>query len=422
MSPRVLPAAWLALALVSAAARAQEAPLSLAAAQAEARAHAPEAASLAAGVRGAEAVAGDARRAFRQDPTLSFSAQPGALSGESQGLGYSVGVSLPIDVSSAWVPRGEAAAADAQRAAFERDDGLRALDESVAVAVAELAFARRAVVRAERIAALQDILAEAAGRELAAGRGDQLAFDAAALDLARARLAAALAVGEESQARLRLARLLGRATAQGLIVDDPADAPEPPDEAADAARVERDPRVRAADAEVRAAQAQRRWRERQVFPMPTLSATYSSQQTGAPGGALTGPVDGSLSTIRVGLSVPVPLFDRQTAPRARAFARILAAEARALAVRLDVRSGILASGEGLRAARRALDATAPVPVIVEREFQLLERAARAGTLDAMARALAVRRLEEAMQGVDAAVRDARLARARWVRRTGAEGP
>lgn len=428
MSPRLPLAAVLAAVLASASARAQEAPLSLADAQSEARAHAPEVASLAAGVRGAEAVARDARRAFRQDPMLTVSAQPGALTGEPREFGYSVGVSLPIDVSGAWVPRGEAAAAEAQRAGFDRDDGLRALDEAVAVAVAELAFARRGVVRAERIAALQGVLTEAAARELAVGQGDQLAVDAAGLDLARARVGAAQAMGEERQAQLRLARLLGRADAQGLTVDDPAEAPPPLDEAAVAARVERDPRVRAADAEVHAAQAQRRWRERQIVPVPTLSASYSYQQYEIPVGALAGPGANGLSAvwglpeITLGVSVPLPLFDRQTAPRAQALARILAAEARARAVRLDVRSGILASGEGLRAARRAMEAADPIPAIVEREFLLLERAARAGTLDATGRALAVRRLEEALQTVDVAVRDARIARARWVRRTSGGGP
>lgn len=136
-----------------------------------------------------------------------------------------LGVSLPVDVSGAWVPRGESAAADARWAGFDRDDGLRALDEdvAVAVAVAELAFTQRGVLRAERIAALQGVLAEAAARELAAGQGDQLAVDAVALDLSRARVAAAQSVGEERQAQLRLARLLGRERAQGLVVDDPAD-------------------------------------------------------------------------------------------------------------------------------------------------------------------------------------------------------
>ena len=100
----------------------------------------------------------------------------------------------------------------------------------------------------------------------------------------------------------------------------------------------------------------------------------------------------------------------------------LASAVGARAVRLDVRSGILASGEGLRAARRAMEAADPIPAIVEREFELLERAARAGTLDATGRALAVRRLEEALQTVDVAVRDARIARARWVRRTSGGGP
>jgi cobalt-zinc-cadmium efflux system outer membrane protein len=417
------PLALVVAALAAPAVRAQEAPLTLAAAQSEARARAPEVAALAATLRGAEAVARDARRTFRQDPTLALSAQPGALTGEPREFGYSVGVSLPIDVSGAWGPRGEAADAEVARVGFERDDGLRALDEAVAVTVADLAYAQRGVVRADRIAALEGVIAAAAERELSVGQGDQLAVDAAALDLARARIAAAQARGELAQAQVRLARLLGRAAAHGLVVGDPTDVPRAPDEQAIAAWVERDPRVGAADAELRGAQAQRRWLERQRVPTPTLSATYSYQQYEAPAGAFAGPAANGLSAvwglpeITLGLSVPLSLFDRQTAPRAQSLARILGAEARAYAVRLDVRSGILASAEGLRAALEGLAAAAPVPALVEREFALLDRAARAGTLDAVARSVAVRRLQEALQGADAAVRDARVARARWVRRS-----
>ena len=50
------------------------------------------------------------------------------------------------------------------RTRFEGEDGLRALDERVAIAVADVALAQRQVVRGERIAELQRIAADAASQ------------------------------------------------------------------------------------------------------------------------------------------------------------------------------------------------------------------------------------------------------------------
>src|SRR5438128_10210246 len=95
----------LALLLVVVPTAAQQV-LTLADAQAEARAHAPEAAELDALVRGAEAIAAQASRRFRQRPEISASYFNGALTGRSEETSWAVGAKLPVDVSGSWKSRG----------------------------------------------------------------------------------------------------------------------------------------------------------------------------------------------------------------------------------------------------------------------------------------------------------------------------
>ena len=138
--------------------------LSLLDARAEARSHAPEVAELEARLRGADAVLGDAARVFRRDPWIEGSYSTGALTGSPDEHAVTVGVRMPVDISGSWTPRGASARADRNRAGYERDDGLRALDEAVAIALADVALAQRLARRAERVVSLW-VLALTAERE-----------------------------------------------------------------------------------------------------------------------------------------------------------------------------------------------------------------------------------------------------------------
>ena len=95
--------------------------LSLETAQAEARAHAPEVAELDARLRAAELATQAASRVFRSNPTISGTYAPGSLTGRSEEISWSVGVSQSFDLSGSWGPRGASAMADRQKAFQERD-------------------------------------------------------------------------------------------------------------------------------------------------------------------------------------------------------------------------------------------------------------------------------------------------------------
>lgn len=82
------------------------------------------------------------------------------------------------------------------------------------------------------------------------------------------------------------------------------------------------------------------------------------------------------------VSLPIPPFDRQLQPRAR-----------------------------------ALQAVADTPTVIERDAGFVEQAVRAGAFDALTRTVNLRRLVDAGRRVDTAVRDYRAATAAWLRRS-----
>lgn len=400
--------------------------LSLAEAQSEARAAAPEVAELQARIGAAEALVAQAGRRLRDAPSLSSSLFRGELLGHPDESAWGVAVRQAVDFSGSWRPRLASATADVARATFDRDAGLRLLDESVAVAVADLALAQRQVARAEQLATLARIAADAAHRQFDAGTAPQIDADAADLDLAGTLLALEQVKGDLAQSRSRLARLLGRDAPETLHVDDPLESGDVGPGATDlASRVDRDPRVRAAMSEIDAARLEREMFERLVRGPVTFGLDYGRERRDIPAGRFTGaPLAGGLtanwadSDLVFSATVPLPFFNRQLEPRARATGRLLGAQATVRRVRADVSADLRTAWEAFVAAARALQAVAGTAEILTRDAGFIEQAVRAGQFDATTRVTALRRLDESGRRLDMAVRNVRTARAAWVRVSG----
>jgi cobalt-zinc-cadmium efflux system outer membrane protein len=398
--------------------------LSLSEALAEARAHAPDTVTLDAAVHAAENIAAQASRRFRQDPELSASYFNGNLTGRPEESAWSVGARLPVDMSGSWKARGASANADVSRARLERDDGLRALDEQVALAVADVALQQRLLARSQRIADLQVIAAEAARRQLDVGVGTELDADSAELDLAAARAGLETARGTLTAARVQLARLLGRQAVSDVVVEDPPEPLTPLPRPDFDAIVDRDPRVQAVRSDIDAAKFERDMFERLVKPIPTFGIDGGYTRRDIPSGAFSGtPFANSLSAVwpdyelTFSVSVPLSLFDRQLEPRARATGRVLAAEARFRTVRATVASELDSAWAVAEAAQQAAGAVAGMAALIDRDAAFVEQAVRAGAFDALTRTQALRRLADSGRTADLAIRDYRAARAAWIRRS-----
>ena len=407
---------FLALGLVAAAATAVAAGpaiLTLPAAQGEAREHAPERATADAKVAGSTGRAEVAGRWLTHDPIASASYSAG------NDRAWSAGLEWTIDVGGAWRARGAAASADVVAAKSSRDATFAGLDASVAVAFAELADAQRRLGRSERLVALHELAAEVAERTRTAGSGTQLEVDATALDLRAARIDRAAVRGELNASRVRLSRLLGRTKADDLVVADDIVIGTLPSVADLQGRVSRDPRVRAAAAEVDAARQTAIAERRAARPSVTFGVDVGRTSNDIPVGAFT--TDPNLRAswtewdFGFRLSVPLPVFDRRLEARADARSRVLEAEASLGVVRADVRAEVASVHAQLVAAAEAVQGATDVPAIVERQIQLLDKALRSGAIDFAAWSQQARRLEEVDRSFDEAVLALRRARAAWAR-------
>lgn len=414
--------AWLVVAIaatVAAQGHAQPAPLALSQAQAEARAHAPErvvADAAVAAARDREAVAG---RWLTHDPVGIARYQQPAPGSAVDDRTWSVGLEWTLDVSGAWRAHGRAARAAVTAADEERTAALLALDTEVARAVAELADAQRRVARATKMIALRELAAHAAERVRGTGGGTQLDVDAATLDLRAAQIDGAGARGDLEASRVRLARLLGRPDAAGLEVNDDVDRSPAPSLAVTDELVDRDPRVRAAVAQLEAARLTATAEQRAAISGVTVGVDLERARRDIPVGTFaTAPgVGGTWSEWEIGLqlSVPLPLVDRNRSARAAANADVRSLQASLVEVRMEVRTEIATAQAQLSGALAAMDAAADIPPILDREVQLLDRALRAGGIEFSSWAQQAHRLVEIGRTYDSAVLALRRARAVWVR-------
>lgn len=405
---------------LAASARAEDAaPLTLVAAQAEARAHGPDVAVLDADVAGADRLTRARDHRFGSNPELSASYAAGAAGGDGSDQAARIGLEWTVDLSGAWRDSLGAAEAERDRAGASRRSGLAVLDESVAVAFADLAFAQRQLARAEKIESLQQISRDAARRQLDTAHGTQLDVDAAELDLAAASAALAWARDDLEVAQIALARTLGRADHDRLVVVDAAEEIVVPSEADLDTLVDRDPRVQAAAATVRAAGLERRAAGRSSWAAPTVGLDLDYATHDLPTGSFAGAPALSASwhdwELGVHVGLPLALVDRHREQRARTSSVEQTAAAQLGVVRAEVRAEIERDESHLQGAVAAWSKLAPTAVTIDREYELLDKAFRAGALDVGARAQAARRLVEAGARLDGALRDLRVAWARFLR-------
>ena len=413
---------WPVVAIAAALAsptRAQPAPLTLQQAQAEARTHAPERAvadATVAAARDREAVAG---RWLTHDPVATGRYQQPTPGAAQDDRAWSLGLEWTIEVSGAWRARGQAARAAVTAADDERASALLALDGEVAQIVAELADAQRRVARATRMIALRELAARAAERTRSTGGGTQLDVDAATLDLRTAQIDGADARADLDSSRVRLARLLGRPDAAGLEVADDVDRSPPPPPAMVDDLVDRDPRVRAAAAQLDAARLAAEAEHRAAIPGVTFGVELERARHDIPVGTFgAAPALGGAWSewgLGVQLSVPLSFVDRNRSARAAANADVRSLQAHLAEVRMDVRAEIAVAQARLSAAISAMNAAADIPPILDREVQLLDKALRAGGLEFSSWAQQVHRLVEVGRTYDAAVLALRRARAAWAR-------
>lgn len=360
---------------------------------AQARANAPRLAEAEAQVAQAEGLAAQAR--VRPNPVLGVEVENFAGSGPYDGFDMaettaSIGQTLELGGKrSARIAAGRASVAAAQaRGALARSDF--ASDLAIAYAEAEAAAAK--VSQADEALAAAEADARAARELVDAGREAELrALQAAAeRDAARAERDAALAARDG--AFLRLSTLAGTDVVYDGVSESLLNRPL----ATTVSEVAETPAIAAARADREAAAARVRVESRKAVPDITVSAGVR-RFSGDDATALVG-----------GVSVPLPLFDRNRGATQAARAELTAAEARLRQAELEASASLRAAQSQARsAAARVAAATAGEAAAAE-AYRLARLGYEAGRVPLLELTNARRALAEAR----VRALDARLAQVR----------
>lgn len=322
------------LVLLLAAPRAYaQGPLSLRQARSDAARNSP---ALVAARAAVEAAGGRERQAGAYaNPLFSYSHEQ--LGGGSGSTESQATFDQRIEFGGQRASRMHAARLRREAAEARLEAGRLDLDFIVAQRFAMLVSAQRRAVVTARAAAEFKRAQQRTGARLASG--DVSGYDARRITLEAARYAALAAQAqiERNRARLQIAELVG-APADSVVVPEFLALAAFADTAAGTA-ISRNPLVRAANLEARAAEADIRAVTANPLLSPTVQAGYKTEK-------LTDRAGGFV----LGLSLPLPLWDRRQG---------LTASAGAEARRLTAEAGLLAR----RVTREAVDAAHTVQLL-----------------------------------------------------------
>lgn len=266
----------------------------------------------------------------------------------------------------------------------------------------DLLAARKVLARQADVLKAQEAAAELAGRQHAAGNISDLDLENEQSRLEQVKLDHAKAQLDELEARERLVADLGLARRADLRL--PPDFPAFPERERTAGEVEaqvpgRRLDLRLAEREIEVARRAAGVARGAAFEELAAGVHHEREPEGK---STTGPA----------ASIPIPIFDRGTAPRARARAQLRQAQQRLNALTVSARSEARAAHE------RLLEARARFAYLREVALPRRERILRLTQLEYNAMLRGVYPLIEARQDLDRARREEVLAaRDYWVART-----
>lgn len=232
---------------------------------------------------------------------------------------------------------------------------------------------------AGRVVAFQRHVLDVVERQISAGETAPLALRLAQAEVAEASQVSVAAEQSWLVSRLRLAQLSGWPAATpprpGGAVDAPRD--PPPLEHLNSVARQRLPSLRAQHARVREAAARAELAERESAPRPSVGVQYRRE-----GGAA---VDDSYDSLLGVVSVPIPVFQRNQADRARARAELTVTRAGVDAAErlLDVQIAE-ARSEVVAAAARTRAYGSEILPRFEENLTLLRRSFELGEIDILA--------------------------------------
>lgn len=300
---------------------------------------------------------------LRPNPRIEFEHGSGRIVGNPGERETTVGVSIPLEISGQRGRRIDLAEAELAAAEAEYAERERRLSADVSSAFVEALAAERDVETYRRLSALDVEIMRIVEARIAEGESAPLELNLIQVETDRLRSQAALADGRILTAMLRLKRLVGARFDEALQLRHelaPLALPASPDalpsrEEAIATALRSRPDLRFARLNVAIARAGLRLAEARARPDVSIIGRYSVGRSLTELPAPFAPAPDNERTLAIGVSVSLPVFDRNQGAKADAAISITQAE-RLLAfaesaVRIDVES---AYGR-YEAARRAVE-------------------------------------------------------------------
>jgi outer membrane protein, heavy metal efflux system len=306
-----------------------------------------------------------------RNPRLSLSAGPRFLSGPGGGseLDAQVGLQQRLEIGGQRRHRVERAKALQSASQAQAADVDRVVTQSVALVFFEVLGAANELELVEENAKLAESLYEIARSRVSAGAAAPLEENTARIRRADATRMLVQAEARLRSAEFRLATTLGLSSAETVHAQGelPESASLPPLGELLAAASENHPRLLAARSTVDASQSDSALADAEAWPDLTLGASYSREERD--------------DVVMGGVTIPIPVFNRNQGERVRAKAAARRTAALARSLQLEIESEIRRSYANYEAATRSLAAfDADVLRSQDENLDLIEAMFQAGKI------------------------------------------
>lgn len=306
-----------------------------------------------------------------RNPRLSLSAGPRFLSGPGGGseLDAQVGLQQRLEIGGQRRHRVERAKALQSASQAQAADVDRVVTQSVALVFFEVLGAANELELTEENAKLAESLYEIARSRVSAGAAAPLEENTARIRRADATRMLVQAEARLRSAEFRLATTLGLSSAETVHAQGelPESASLPPLGRLLAAASENHPRLLAARSTVDASQSDSALADAEAWPDLTLGASYSREERD--------------DVVMGGVTIPIPVFNRNQGERVRAKAAARRTAAVARSLQLEIESEIRRSYANYEAATRSLASfDADVLRSQDENLELIEAMFQAGKI------------------------------------------
>jgi cobalt-zinc-cadmium efflux system outer membrane protein len=295
---------------------------------------------------------------LRPNPTVDFEQATGRFTGFPGERATTVGFALPLEIGGQRHRRIELAQAGLAASEAEVADHERRLAGEVRAAYAEALAALRELQTAEELNNLNLQTERVVEARVTEGESALLELNLLRVELNRLRSRRVLVEGKLQAALLSLKRLTGLVPDESLRLREDLSAPllpEPPPPLTTAIELalQQRPDLQLARLNERAAQAELRLARAQAAPGVAVSAKYSADRsiTDLPDPLMSFP--DRARTLRVGVSIELPLFKRNQGAVAEAATAITQAQRRREFAEQVVRSQVASAYARYQAARAA---------------------------------------------------------------------